>query len=159
MPQVPEKDIRAVFVISLVLKAIGAAAQIVLGFALLFTSGVTQTIISLAQNELIEDPNDFFATHVAGLASHALPGAQLFGSIYLLSHGVIKMLLVWGLIKNKLWAYPASMAVFTLFIVYQSVRFASTHSVFLILLTIFDIFVIWLIWHEYRYLSKKRHIR
>lgn len=157
MPHVPEKEIRLVFVVSLILKAIGAGAQILLGFVLLFTTGVTELIVTLAQNELIEDPDDFFATHVTTLAAHLPPGTQLWGAIYLLSHGIIKAFLVWGLIKNKLWAYPASIAVFTLFILYQIARYFSTHSVFLIALTVFDVFVIWLIWHEYRYLLRKRH--
>jgi uncharacterized membrane protein len=155
---IPEKEIRLVFVISLILKALNAIGQTLLGIVLLFTSDITGTIYSLAQKELLEDPGDFFATHVSRIASSLSAETQLFGALYLLSHGVIKLFLVWGMMKNKLWAYPASLAVFALFIVYQIIRFTSTHSIFLVLLTIFDIFVIWLIWHEYKYLLKKRHI-
>ena len=75
---------------------------------------------------------------------------QDFYAFYLLSHGVVKLALVVGLLMNRLWAYPASLGVMTLFIAYQLYRFSYTHGVGLIALTVFDLFVIALIWHEYR---------
>jgi uncharacterized membrane protein len=67
---------------------------------------------------------------------------------------VIKSVLVIGLLRQKLWAYPASFAVFGGFIAYQLYRFTFTHDVGLILLSIFDAFVIYLAVHEYRLLRK-----
>ena len=63
-------------------------------------------------------------------------------------------LLVAGLLREKLWAYPASIAVFGLFIAYQLYRYSFTHDAALIALSIFDLFVIALAVHEYRLLSK-----
>jgi uncharacterized membrane protein len=60
------------------------------------------------------------------------------------------VLLVIGLLRNKLWAYPVSLVALGLFIVYQLYRFSYTHGIGLIILTIFDIIVIALIYHEYR---------
>jgi uncharacterized membrane protein len=62
----------------------------------------------------------------------------------------VKLFLVAGRLRNKLWAYPASLVVMGLFIVYQIYRFSYTHGWGLIVLSVFDIVVIWLIWHEYR---------
>jgi uncharacterized membrane protein len=64
--------------------------------------------------------------------------------------------LVIGLLMNRLWAYPASLAVLGLFIAYQLYRYSYTHGFGLIVLTVFDIFVIGLIWHEYRLI--RRHL-
>ena len=75
-----------------------------------------------------------------------------FFAFYLLSHGVVKLILVYGLLKEKLWAYPASFVVFGAFIVYQLYRYSFTHEVSLIGLSIFDLFVIALAVHEYRLL-------
>ena len=75
---------------------------------------------------------------------------QHFYAFYLLSHGIVKLALVVGLLMGRLWAYPASLAVMTLFIAYQLYRFTFTHSPGLIVLTVFDLVVIALIWHEYR---------
>ena len=61
---------------------------------------------------------------------------------------------MYRLLKEKLWAYPASFAVFSAFIGYQLYRYTWTHDFSLILLSIFDLFVIGLAVHEYRLLRK-----
>jgi uncharacterized membrane protein len=71
-------------------------------------------------------------------------------AIYLLSHGIVKMLAVVALLKNKLWGYPLSVVIFGGVIVYQIYRFTLTGGIGLIALTVFDLVVICLIWLEYR---------
>ena len=79
-----------------------------------------------------------------------------FYAFYLLSHGLVKLVVVAGLLKEKLWAYPASFVIFGAFIAYQLYRYSYTHDLSLILLSIFDLFVIVLAVHEYRLV--KRHL-
>ena len=64
--------------------------------------------------------------------------------------------MVAALLRNKLWAYPASLVVLGLFIVYQLYRFSDTHGAGLIILTAFDVVVMGLIWHEYRLVRDRR---
>jgi uncharacterized membrane protein len=90
------------------------------------------------------------------LAQNLTVSTQRFYAFYLLSHGVIKLLLVAGLLRKKLWAYPASLLVLGLFIVYQLYRFSYTHGIGLIVLTVFDVIVMGLIWHEYQMV--RRHL-
>jgi hypothetical protein len=66
-----------------------------------------------------------------------------------LSHGVVKLWLIIGLLRQKLWYYPLAAAVFGLFIVYQ---YSFTNSLWLLVLSAVDVAVIALTWHEYRYL-------
>jgi len=152
-----EGEIHALFEISIVLKGVGAALETALGFALLYSGSLITFIFQLLNNELIDDPNDFFATHAHSLLSTSAlsHSAQIFGALYLISHGVVKLFLIAGLLRNKLWAYPASLAVFSLFIFYQLVRFTRTHSVWLLVLTLLDIIIMWLIWHEYTQVRKR----
>jgi uncharacterized membrane protein len=147
-----EKRIHEAFEIGIVIKGIGACAETILGILLLFTN-VTNLVQTLIQNELIEDPDNFFATHAQAF-THVTPQAQLYGALYLLSHGIIKLLLVAGLLRKKMWAYPASLAVLSLFIFYQVIRYFHTHSIGLLVLTVFDLAVVWLVWREYRRVSK-----
>ena len=55
-----------------------------------------------------------------------------------------------GLLRRKMWSYPASMWVLGAFVVYQCYRYTQTHSPWLIALTVLDIAVIILVWHEWR---------
>ena len=149
-----EKDIHQLFVLSVVLKGLIAAVQLVLGLFLLFTNSLTEFILRLAENELFEDPNDFVATHIQSILAPTHAG-QMFAALYLLSHGAVKVFLVAGLLRKKVWAYPASIAVLGLFILYQVLRWLQTHSIALVVLTFFDLLVVWLIWHEYRQMLKR----
>ena len=147
--ELEEKGIHKVFIVSIAVKAVFATLEVVLGLLLLFTGSVVQIVLALLENELIDDPNDFFGTHLHAILNPTHE-AQVFGGLYLISHGIVKLFLVIGLLRDKMWAYPASLAVFALFILYQTVRYLSTHSAFLLLLTVMDLIVMWLIWHEYQ---------
>lgn len=144
-----ERGIHEAFEISIVLKGVGAFLETVLGALLLYSNGVIDVVRALVANELLDDPDGFLATHFSTLLAPS-PETQHFGGLYLLSHGVVKLVLVIGLLRDKLWAYPASLAVFALFIVYQTDRYFQTHSPWLLLLTVVDLVVMWLVWHEYR---------
>jgi uncharacterized membrane protein len=153
-----EKRIHQIFAVSVSLKGVHALIEAIGGLALYLTS--TQTIIGwinrFSQGELTEDPHDWIAAHVAKFGETFSVQQHHFYAFYLLSHGLIKGVLVIGLLKEKLWSYPASFFVFGLFIAYQLYRYSFTHDFSLILLSIFDLFVIALAVHEYRLL--RRHL-
>ncbi len=155
---IKEKQLHRLFEIGVLLKGANAVLEIVLGGLLLFFN-VGDIVRAFAENELLDDPGDFFATHVYGFASHFSTQAEFYTALYLLSHGIIKVFLVAGLLRNKLWAYPASLAVLALFVAYQSIKFLSTHSIALALLTIFDLALMWLVWHEYRRMMHAKSVR
>jgi uncharacterized membrane protein len=146
-----ERRIHQIFEIGVLLKGAHALIECIGGLLLAFvsTSAITSLVNSLTQEELIEDPNDFVAAHLLSLAQNFTVSTQRFYAFYLLSHGLIKVFLVIGLLRNKLWAYPVSLVVLGLFIVYQLYRFSYTQGFGLIALTAFDVVVMGLIWHEY----------
>ena len=153
-----EKRIHLIFDVSLLFKGAFALLEIVGGVLAYFISRefLLNVIATLTQLELAEDPRDFLANYLLHAAQHLSLGAQEFASIYLLSHGAVKLWLIVGLLRQKLWYYPTAMIVFGLFIAYQLYRFSFTYSIFLLFLTALDIVVIILTWHEYGYL--RRHL-
>ena len=151
-----EKRIHQIFVVSVLFKGAHALIEIVGGLALYFVSTATivRAINGWSYDELVEDRHDWVATHLLDFARTFSVAEHHFYAFYLLSHGLIKSVLVVGLLREKLWAYPASFAVFGAFIAYQLYRYSFTHDIALILLSIFDLFVIYLAVHEYRLLRK-----
>ncbi len=151
-----EKRIHQIFVVSVTLKGLHALIEIAGGAALYLVS--TATIVSAinrwSYDELIEDKHDWIANHLLLFSRTFSVQEHNFYAFYLLSHGLIKSVLVVGLLREKLWAYPASFAVFGAFIAYQLYRYSYTHEIALIALSIFDLFVIALAVHEYRLLRK-----
>jgi uncharacterized membrane protein len=149
-----EKNIHLLFEISLWLKGLFSLSEIIAGIAAYFVT--QQFLLGLVQwvtrDEFAEDPHDIIANYLLHSVQGLPIGTQHFAAIYLLGHGIIKLWLVIGLLRRKLWYYPSAMAIFGLFIVYQLYRFAFTHSAALLLITVLDAIVITLTWHEYKYL-------
>jgi uncharacterized membrane protein len=147
-----ETRIHRLFGVSIALKGISAAAEFVGGiaFALISTSSIQELVRAVTQGELSEDPNDFIFSHLAGWAESFSVSSKDVFIFYLLSDGVLKLVLIAGLLRNRLWAYPASIVVIGLFVLYQMYSFALTQSLGLVALTAFDFLLIFLIWHERR---------
>jgi uncharacterized membrane protein len=141
---VQEKRIHQLFVAGVLAKGLHALVEIAGGLALYLLSAdaIASWLDRIDRNEW--------------LARHFPVSEQHFYAFYLLSHGVVKAILVVGLLRERLWAYPASFVVFGLFIAYQLYRYSFTHDAALIALSIFDLLVIALAVHEYRLLRKHR---
>ncbi len=120
-----------------------------IALALISTNSIVNAVNAITQEELVKNPHDFVATRLLAMAHSFSVQTKNFYAFYLLSHGVVKLLLVVGLLRNKLWSYPASLIVLALFVAYQLYRFSHTHGLGLIALSIFDVIVMMLIWHEY----------
>lgn len=113
-----ERRIHQVFEVSILLKGAHAAIEFAGGIALALipTSTIVKLANAITQEELIEDPKDFIATHLLALAQSFSIETKHFYSFYLLSHGAVKLLLVIGLLRERLWSYPASLIVLAIFI-------------------------------------------
>lgn len=153
-----ERRIHQIFEVSVLLKGAHAAVECVGGAALALThnQAIRRLVTQVTQSELMEDRKDFIANHLATWAQGFSVQTQHFYAYYLLSHGVAKLALVAGLLMRKLWAYPTTIVVFGLFIIYQLYRYTQTQGVGLLLLTILDVVVVGLTWHEYSLM--RRHL-
>lgn len=134
------------------LKGVNAFAELAGGLLLFFvsTSSIRTLVSLLTANELSEDPKDFVATQLRVAAEALSVNSKDFFAYYLLAHGLIKALLVIGLLRERAWAFPVSLWVLAGFVVYQVYRYSLTHSLALALLTLFDLVVMVLIWREWR---------
>jgi uncharacterized membrane protein len=141
------------FRIGLLLKAADGVLEIVAGVLLLIVSPNTIDRIarSLTAHELSQDPHDRIAHYILHTTGHLNSGATLFAAVYLLSHGVSKVVLVALVLRDKLWAYPWLIALLGAFIAYQVyVLIFVKFSWSLTALTAFDVFLAWLTWREYQ---------
>lgn len=140
------------FKIGILLKGIDAILQMVGGTLLVFLNPhrLSKIVVLLTQHELSEDPRDIIANFIVKSSLGFNLSAQYFGVFYLISHGIIKLVLVIVLWKKKRFAYPLTIFSLALFIIYQIYRYTLSHSAWLIVLTIFDIVMIILTFIEYR---------
>ena len=151
-----EKRVHQVFVLSVAAKGAHALFEVFAGIALYLvsTDAIVNAINRWSYDSILDNRHDWLAGKMLEFAGGFSVEKHHFYAFYLLSHGLVKGVLVAGLLREKLWAYPASFVVFTAFIAYQLYRFSYTHDMVLIALSIFDLFVIGLAVHEYRLLRK-----
>jgi len=139
------------FAIGIILKGLDGVLEVVGGVLLLVVSPTTIDELSraLTQHELSEDPHDFLATHLLHAAGSLTGSSLQFGAAYLLLHGVVKIVLVAALLRDRIWAYPWMIAFLLVFIVYQIYRMMFAFSIGLLGLTVFDVVVTWLTYREF----------
>jgi uncharacterized membrane protein len=140
------------------LKGIGGLMETAGGILIWFVgpARLAAFVQGLLEREEQRNPYDFISAHFLHLAHEIGKADPVFASLYLLSHGIVKTVLVIALWFNKLWAYPLTIVVFGGFMVYQVYRYTHTHSFALMMLTVFDAVVVWLTWQEWQLQQKKR---
>lgn len=126
--------------------------RILFGVALLKVIGslLLEVIHDFMGYELTEDPSDILFQIVNFFLSEHSFYVTRFLAFYFIFWGVIDILLSYNLIKEKLWAFPTSMVLIGLFVVYSIVRFTFTHSLLLLSVIIFDLVILLLIYKEYQ---------
>lgn len=140
------------FRISLYLKATDGILECLGGLLLIILKPAQLNNLAriLTQHELSTDHNDFIANHILKSAHNLTSASLVFGSLYLLSHGILKIVLVIEVLRQHLWAYIGLIVVTSGFIVYQIYRLTYKLSLGLLLLTLFDILVVYLTQKEYK---------
>ncbi|WP_040166417.1 DUF2127 domain-containing protein [Microbacterium gorillae] len=146
------------FFVSLILKGLNGLVELIAGGALLILSpsDIDRLAHRLTQHRLAVDPDDFIANWLVHYTAHLDVGTTVFGAVYLLVHGIVKVFLVIAVLRDKLWAYPWLIGFLTVFIGYQTVELFLHFSWFLLGLTAFDIFIVVLTVREYRLHRRRR---
>ncbi len=148
------------FEVMLLLKALNGLMEIAGGVLLTFLTPdrMNRFMALITRRELLEDPNDLFMNLLLKISGSFSIDKQHFLIFYLLTHGVVKLIIITLLWRRKLWAYPISIGVFLFFITYQMHKYAQSPSVMYIALTILDSILIFLTFMEYRNLKQQRGI-
>lgn len=146
------------FKAALLVKGLDGAAELVAAVALLLVPAATvqRLVAEVVSRDLLGPPDGFLTRHlVAGTAEFA-SGDRTFVLVYLGLHGVVKLALVWALLRKWRRAYPVAAAVLAVFVGYELIRALHTGSVVLPFLAALDVVIIVLILREYRLLSSGR---
>ncbi|MCA8024794.1 DUF2127 domain-containing protein [Burkholderia cepacia] len=153
-----EKKLHLIFDASLWFKAAFAISEVLAGIIANFVQKqlLLTDVAWVTRNEFVEDPHDLVANFLLHAIQHLSVGTQRFAALYLLAHGIVKLWLIIGLLRQRLWYYSTSIGIFGVFIAYQLYRFSFTHAGSLLLITMLDVAIIVLTLHEYRFLRKEK---
>lgn len=142
------------FIISIIIKFLEGLSESLIGIFLYLFPG--QQLYSFFNYfvtiELSEDANDPVAIYLKQAIQGFTDSSQHFLVFYLLSHGIIKIVLIYFLFKKLYWAYPVAIIAFSLFTVYQTYLYLQQHSLWMLVFIGLDVMVVWLTTLEYRHI-------
>lgn len=126
------------------------------GLVLWFAPGLLDAALSPLQQT---DANDValrisIARWADGLDDSLASNSLLFVILFLLTHGIVKIVLVYCLLKEFHWAYPYALGVLVLFAGYQLYVLVQTPTIVMGMVTALDVAIIWLVWREWRMLLR-----
>lgn len=140
--------------IGIAIKGFDGLAELVAGVALLLAPGIVHaTLSAIFQATHLHDGHtaQFIASYVARLDAEAAKNGIAFLIVFLIGHGIVKLALVYCLLRRIVWAYPYALAVLGLFLVYQLYVLAlNPLSPGMWLFTLLDAAIIWLVWGEWQ---------
>jgi uncharacterized membrane protein len=151
------KAVDKLFTFIILLKGIHASIEIFLGIVLFVLSEETiaNVIIAFVEGRLAGDPTGFVAGHITQFGIDLSFGVKIFLAVYLLSHGIVNLTMVYGVIKQPSWAYPISLVLFIGFLIYQIHSYLEISTAWMLTITILDILFIVLLFYEYNNHLKK----
>lgn len=79
-----------------------------------------------------------------------------FISFYFIFWGALDAFLSINILRLKIWAYPVSLFLISIFTTYEFFRFLHHKSLLLLSVILFDLFILWVINKEYKKLKSKK---
>ena len=140
------------FTSSLLLKGILGLTEFILGLLLLVfpPESLYNFLATVTQRQLLNSQRDSFINFLLGITYQFDGTNRMFFVTYLWIQAFIKLVSVIGLLKNKLWAYPFSLVIIGILVIYQLYVISNEGSIGMIFLTIFDLFILVMIWRAYK---------
>ena len=140
------------FWLSLFLKGLDGALQLLGGLVvILFEPGTLGKAYRWLTRFLMgKTSNNAEADFIKDAAHSFHISIEVLVCIYLLSHGIIKVLLVYGLLKEKLWVFPAALVGFGFFLTLEIYRIYQHFYWAILVLMCIDVFVVTMVILEWR---------
>jgi len=148
-----------VYKVGVGIKGFDGLVEFITGIALLISPSLVHTILSAVAIEAGERHGSvlhFIGDYIARVDSDLTKSGLGFLILFLITHGLVKLVLVYCLLKEIVKAYPVALAILVLFLIYQAYIFIIQPSIGMGLFTVLDVIIIWLVWGEYQDLRAKK---
>ena len=143
------KTTDTLFRVGLVIKLVDSVFEMIGGAILTVPTKLAGWLLLLSQHELDKHHNAMVGRldHITDLV---LTKAFMGEAIYLLIHGLAKLILISAIFVGKDWGYRGLIVVLSLFSLLEVAQGIRAHEYVPIILALFDGFLVWLIWKELR---------
>lgn len=158
-PTQPSSLFERAYMIGVGIKGFDGLIELLAGLWLLISPASLHGLLTGLMGEAQEHQGKyaaFIAEYIAHIDKDLAKGGLIVVVIFLISHGVVKLALVYALLKKLLWAYPYALVVLIGFLVYQVYVFVLHPSIGMGVFALLDVAIIWLVWREWRALLAEK---
>lgn len=151
-----------IYKIGVGLKGVDGLAEFIAGLALLISPSLVHTVLGAIAEELGDHHAhvyQFIAEYVGRLDDSLARSGLVFLIIFLLSHGILKLALVYCLLKEYVRVYPYALLILGGFLVYQLYVFVRLPTIGMGLFSLLDAIIIYLVWREWHELRAKKVVQ
>lgn len=148
------------YFVTVAVKGFDGLVEFLAGLWLLIAPASLHSLLGVIFGEASESNGrfmQFVAEHIAHIDKDLTSGGILLVALFLLSHGVVKLALVYALLREILWAYPYALAILTAFLAYQVYVFIKHPSLGMFLFSLLDAVIIFMVYGEWQKL-KREHV-
>ena len=147
-----------VYMLTVAIKGFDGLVELLAGIVLLVAPGELHKLLSLLTGEARESSHQFMhqlAQYIAHVDTDVTRGGLTVVILFLVIHGIVKLALVYALLRRILWAYPYALGVLALFLAYQLYVCIIQPSASMIIFAALDAIIIWVVWGEWRKLMRE----
>ncbi|MDR3690117.1 MAG: DUF2127 domain-containing protein [Fimbriimonas sp.] len=137
------------FRIGLIVKGVDSLFEVIGGVLLTMPMKLARYLLVLSQHELYRH-HEVLSGRLDKLAEEVTVHVHLGSALYLLFHGLAKVILIAAIFMRRNWGFVGFMAVMSLFTAIELARAISAHEIVTAVLGMFDLLVVGLIYKEYR---------
>lgn len=148
----------AAYKVSVAVKGFDGLVEFIAGIWLLVAPDSLHALLQFIFGHAVEHSSHFMqfvAAHVAHIDSSLSAGGVLLVALFLLSHGVVKLALVYCLLREILWAYPYALGVLGAFLAYQLWVFIKEPSIGMFIFCILDVIIMVMVYGEWQKLKRE----
>jgi uncharacterized membrane protein len=144
--------LRIAFVTAVVIKGFDGLVESAAGLAvaILGTEDIHHLVIQVTAPELDIHPESetvHLLRHGASALEHA---PSRFVIVWLLVHGILKVVLAVELLRGRSWIFPVAAAVVSSFVAYMTYKLVGHYSPWLLAFALFDLVTVVLVLNEWR---------
>lgn len=144
-----------VYDIGVIIKGLDGLGEFIVGLTLLFSPKLIHRVLlgivgktSHGHGHVLQ----FITHYIAGLDVQLTKSGLAFLIIFLIAHGLVKMVLVVCLLKKITKIYPIALVVLLIFFIYQVYVLVVSPSIGMAIFCALDVIILWLVWREYQML-------
>lgn len=157
--QSPKTLLDKAYFAGVAIKGFDGLVELLAGLILLITPTLAHTVLQHVLHESQHHHGlvgQWLTRYVGQLDTDLTKSGLTVIIIFLLLHGIVKLVLVYCLLKEILWAYPYALAILTAFLVYQAYILVRHPTIGIGLFVVLDVIIIGLVWREYKVLQTQK---